>query len=50
VNDLDVNKILTVEKKPGATLIRITYEKRVPLAYNITALIEFDHSAQATNR
>jgi hypothetical protein len=47
VSRVDLNKDLTVEKKPGATIIRIKYEVRVPIAYNVTALIEFDHSAQA---
>jgi hypothetical protein len=32
------------------TTIRIAYERRVPLAYNITALIEFDHSVQVNAR
>lgn len=48
VSRVDLNKDLTVEKKPGATTIRIKYEVRVPIAYNVTALIEFDHSAQAS--
>ena len=50
VNDIDLNKALFVEKKPGSMTIRITYERRVPLAYNVTALIEFDDSAQVNVR
>ena len=50
VNDVDLNKSLFVEKKPGVTTIRIAYERRVPLAYNVTALIEFDHSVQVNAR
>ena len=50
VNDIDLNKALIVEKKPGSMTIRITYERRVPLAYNVTALIEFDDSAQVNVR
>ena len=50
VNDVDLNKNLFVEKKPGVTTIRIAYERRVPLAYNVTALIEFDHSVQVNAR
>ena len=50
VNDVDLSKSLFVEKKPGATIIRITYERRVPLAYNITALIDFNHSVQVNAR
>lgn len=50
VNEVDLNKSLFVEKKPGATTIRIAYERRVPIAYNVTALIEFDHSVQVNAR
>jgi len=50
VNDVDLSKSLFVEKTPGVTTIRITYEKRVPLAYNITALIDFSHSVQVSAR
>jgi len=46
VNDIDISKALTVEKKPGSMAIRIVYERRVPIAYNVTALIEFDDTAQ----
>ena len=46
VDDIDLSKTLTVDRKPTGTTIRIAYEKRVPLAYNITALINFDHSVQ----
>ena len=41
---------LFVEKKPGATIIRVAYERRIPLAYNITALIDFEHSVQVGAR
>ena len=50
VNDIDTSKVLSIEKKPGATTFRIVYEKRVPLAYNVTALINFDHSVQVNVR
>ena len=50
VNDVDLSKSLFVEKKPGATIIRITYERRVPLVYNVTALIDFNHSVQVNAR
>ena len=50
VNDVDLNKALSVEKKPGNMTIRVAYEKRVPLAYNVTALIAFDHSVQVNAR
>jgi uncharacterized membrane protein YhiD involved in acid resistance len=50
VNDVDLNKSLFVEKKPGSMTIRIAYERRIPLAYNVTALIEFDDSVQVNAR
>jgi hypothetical protein len=50
VRDIDTNKALTVEKKPSGMTIRIAYEKRVPLAYNVTALIEFEDSVQVNVR
>lgn len=50
VGNIDLNKNLFVEKKPGSMTIRIAYERRVPLAYNVTALIEFDHTAQVNVR
>jgi uncharacterized membrane protein YhiD involved in acid resistance len=50
VDDIDLNKALSVEKKPGSMTIRIAYERRVPLAYNVTALIEFDDTAQVNVR
>jgi hypothetical protein len=50
VNDVDLSKSLFVEKKPGSMIIRIAYERRVPLAYNVTALIEFDDSVQVNAR
>ena len=48
--DVDLNKFLFVEKKPGATIIRITYERRVPIAYNVIALLEFNQSVQVNAR
>jgi len=50
INDIDLNKTLFVEKKPGSMAIRIAYERRVPLAYNVTALIEFDNTVQVNAR
>lgn len=48
--EVDLNKFLFVEKKPGATIIRIAYERRVPMAYNVTALLEFNESVQVNAR
>jgi len=50
VSNIDLNKNLFVEKKPGSMTIRIAYERRVPIAYNVSALIEFDDSVQVNVR
>jgi hypothetical protein len=50
ISDIDLSKTLTVEKKAGSMSIRIAYERRVPMAYNVTALIEFDDSVQVNVR
>lgn len=50
INEVDLSKVLFVEKKPGVTIIRITYERRVPVAYNVTALLEFNDSVQVNAR
>jgi hypothetical protein len=50
VHDIDLNKDLFVEKKPGVMTIRVTYERRVPLFYNVTALINFSDNAQVNTR
>ena len=50
VNDVDLNKTLFVEKKPGITTMRITYERRIPLFYNVTILLDFNESAQVSGR
>jgi hypothetical protein len=46
----NLEKDLTVEKKPGVMTIRIKYEVRVPIAYNVTALLDFDHGVQVNVR
>ena len=50
VSNIDLNKNLFVEKKPGSMIIRIAYERKVPIAYNVSALIEFDDSVQVNVR
>jgi len=50
VNNIDLNASLTVDKQSGGTTFRIKYERRVPIAYNVTALIDFDHSVKAKGR
>ena len=47
VTRVDLRKDLYFEKKAGGIMVvRIAYEVRVPLAYNITALLEFDETAE----
>lgn len=47
VSRVDLKKHLTIEKKPGVTIFKIAYEVRVPLLYQVSALMEFEHSVQA---
>ncbi len=47
VGQVDLRKDLYFEKKAGGiVVVRIAYEVRVPMVYNITALIEFDDSVE----
>lgn len=47
VSHIDLRKDLYFEKKAGGiVVVRIAYEVRVPMVYNITALIEFDDSVE----
>jgi Domain of unknown function (DUF4845) len=48
--NLDLNKVLIVEKKPGVTIIRITYERREHFAYNVSVHMDFDESVQVKAR
>jgi len=50
VDKVDLKKDLFIEKKPGSMTIRIKYERRVPIAYNVTALLDFEHSVQVNTR
>ncbi|MGE5240044.1 MAG: DUF4845 domain-containing protein [Bacteroidota bacterium] len=42
----DLNKVLTVEPRGRVKIIRFSYESVIPMAYNISALIDFDHSIE----
>ncbi len=42
IRDLDVTKILTVERKRDGTSLLLNYEKREPLLYNISIVVSFD--------
>lgn len=44
---VDLRKALKIEARGrSAKAIRVVYEVRVPLAYNITALLDFDNSIE----
>lgn len=46
-NALDLRKSLKIESAGrGTKVIRVAYEVRVPLAYNITALLDFNNSVE----
>ena len=45
-DDFDLEKTLTVESRGKMKVIRINYEAVVPMAFNISALIAFDHSVE----
>lgn len=42
----DLNKILTVEPQGKMKVIRVSYESVVPMAFNVSALLNFDHSVE----
>ena len=47
VTHVDLRKDLYFDKKAGGmVVVRIVYEVRVPMAFNITALLEFDDSVE----
>lgn len=46
-NALDLRKALKIEARGrGGKAIRVVYQVQVPLAYNITALLDFDNSVE----
>jgi hypothetical protein len=42
----DLSKIMTVESRGKMKKIRINYESVVPMAFNVSALINFDHAIE----
>jgi len=46
VTAVDLRQDLTIERRGGGKVVRIAYEAQVPLAFNISALLEFDHSVE----
>ena len=45
-DDFDLSKSLTVTAKGRTKVIRINYESVIPMVYNVSALITFDHSIE----
>ncbi len=45
-DNFDLEKTLTVESRGKMKVIRINYEAVVPMAFNISALLAFDHSIE----
>ena len=45
-DDFDIKDALTVENHGSTRVIRIAYQATVPMAFNISALIDFDHSIE----
>ena len=46
-NDIDLNKTLTLETRGRTKAVRIYYEAVVPMAFNVSALLVFDHTLEA---
>jgi hypothetical protein len=46
VEGVDLKTALTVETRGRMKVIRIHYEQVIPMVYNISALLEFDHQKQ----
>jgi hypothetical protein len=45
-DNFDLEKTLTVEPRGKMKSIRINYESVVPMAFNISALLNFDHAIE----
>lgn len=45
-DQFDLNKVLTVEPRGKMRIVRVSYETVVPMAYNVSALLSFDHSVE----
>ncbi len=45
-DNFDIKDALTVQNRGNTRVIRIAYQATVPMAFNISALIDFDHSVE----
>ncbi len=46
VTHVNVREDVVIERRGRTKIVRIAYEVQVPLAFNISALLEFDDSAE----
>ncbi|GMQ89920.1 MAG: hypothetical protein BMS9Abin10_0257 [Gammaproteobacteria bacterium] len=46
ITHVNVREDVVIERSGRTKIVRIAYEVQVPLAFNISALLEFDHSAE----
>jgi len=45
---LDLNSVLEIKKEKNVKVISINYERVIPLAYNISALLDFENSVEVS--
>ncbi len=45
---LDLNEALTITKAKNTKVISIDYERVIPMAYNISALLDFENSVEVS--
>ena len=46
VTHVDLKKDMKITRRKENIVVKIKYEARVPMAFNITALLNFDHSRE----
>ncbi len=46
IKHVDLKKDLSIEQRGRNRVIRIQYEAVIPLVYNVSVLLEFDHSRE----
>lgn len=46
ITHVNLREDVVIEREGRMKIVRIAYEAQIPLAFNISALLEFDHSAE----
>lgn len=46
ITHVNVREDVVIEREGRMKIVRIAYEAQIPLVFNISALLEFDHSAE----